>query len=148
MIEWRPTLPSDVEQVTRHVRQSWKENYLTLEKLTERVMESSDVDLARTAWTRQPLCIVGITPLWPGVGEAWMLVSRHAAGHGFGLVKGVRRELARAVERAGLRRVQLTVDETDGEAVRFVLLLGAEFEGRMLEYGLNGSTYLMARLRP
>ncbi len=80
----------------------------------------------------------GIVPLWPGVGQAWAVLSDTALSHPVILTRAAMRELQRIEEQLGLHRVQATVAEDHIEGRRWLAWLGFEVEGLMRNYGPEG----------
>jgi hypothetical protein len=88
----------------------------------------------------------GIGLLWPGVAEAWMLLTPEIDGlttHERGIV-GLRiaRGIRRTVKEYRLHRLQTAVLRGDDRARGFIKWLGFEYEGDMVCYGPDGSTYM------
>ena len=88
----------------------------------------------------------GIGVLWPGVAEAWMLLTPtidKLTTHERGIV-GLRiaRSIRLAVKEYRLHRLQTTVLRGDDRARGFIKWLGFEYEGDMVCYGPDGSTYM------
>jgi hypothetical protein len=81
----------------------------------------------------------GIVPLWPGVGQAWAVLSDAALSHPVILTRAVQRELAHIETKLALRRVQATVAEDHVEGRRWLAWLGFEVEGLMRNYGPGGN---------
>lgn len=87
-------------------------------------------------------CIVGcagIVPLWPGVGQAWAVLSDTALAHPVTLTRAVEREMRRIESDHGLHRIQATVAETHVSGRRWLAWLGFELEGLMRNYGHGGA---------
>jgi len=81
----------------------------------------------------------GIVPLWPGVGQAWAVLSDEVLAQPVALTRAVQRELARIETEHGLRRVQATVAEAHFSGRRWLAWLGFEVEGLMRNYGPEGA---------
>lgn len=80
---------------------------------------------------------------WQGIGEAWAVVSQEADENPMGIIRAFRRGVEYIENTTGLRRVQATVRSDWGQGVRFVKLLGFEFEGRLRAYGPDGRDHDM-----
>lgn len=99
------------------------------------------------AWTLlsdgRPIMSGGVVILWPGVGEAWTLISKQVTDYPLAAVKALRKCIAEAVERHGLRRIQATARRNDDRAVALLHVLGFKVEGLMPRYGPDGEDYYM-----
>lgn len=94
------------------------------------------------------LAIVGVSPMWKGVGTVWTLISEDARKHGLSLSRGVMRFLVMLREERSYRRLQATVERGDERARRWLLHLGFFYEGTMVAYDSDGKTHdLYARVR-
>jgi hypothetical protein len=80
----------------------------------------------------------GIVVQAPGRGECWALMADGTSKHMTWLHFAVKRFLS--MQR--WQRLEATVEESFGQGCRWVELLGFQFEGKMLKYGLNGETHL------
>lgn len=81
----------------------------------------------------------GIVPLWPGVGQAWAVLSDIALAHPITLTRTIQREMARIEAMHGLHRIQATVAEEHVAGRRWLAWLGFEVEGLMCNYGPGGA---------
>lgn len=81
----------------------------------------------------------GVVELWPGVGQAWAVLSERALAEPVALTRCVQRELARISAARGLRRVQATVADGHGAGARWLAFLGFEVEGLLVNYGPGGT---------
>jgi hypothetical protein len=89
----------------------------------------------------------GITPICPGVAEAWMIVDRTIAVHTMPLARMSRCLFDGLGTAAGLHRCQITVNSQDTGAVRFAQWCKFETEGLLRKAGPDESDhYIMARL--
>lgn len=80
----------------------------------------------------------GIVELWPGVGQAWAVLSGRALAHPLTLTRTAQRELERIMRRCKLSRVQATVADGHGAGARWLAFLGFEVEGLLVNYGPDG----------
>lgn len=80
----------------------------------------------------------GIVELWPGVGQAWAVLSERALEEPVTLTRAVMRELARIRREHGLCRVQATVADGHGAGARWLAFMGFEVEGLLVNYGPGG----------
>ena len=89
----------------------------------------------------------GIKPLWPGVGEAWIVASDNMPKKKLSVIKLIRENFDRMIQDNNFVRVQAGVRYDWPEAKRFAEFLGFEHEGIMRKYGPDGQDYLrMARI--
>jgi len=87
--------------------------------------------------------IMGIAPLWPGVGEVTMIPSELFYKNIKSCVKLLRESLSVGCEAYGLHRIQATTLESCPKHGRFLAFLGFELEGKLRGYGTAGENYLM-----
>tara|TARA_R110001632_G_scaffold5260_1_gene21444 strand:+ start:102 stop:542 length:441 start_codon:yes stop_codon:yes gene_type:complete len=89
----------------------------------------------------------GIKPLWPGVGEAWIVASDNMPKKKLSVIKLIRENFDRMIQDNNFVRVQAGVRYDWPEAKRFAEFLGFEHEGIMKKYGPDGQDYYrMARV--
>lgn len=87
--------------------------------------------------------IMGVAPLWPGVGEVTMVPSDLFYKHIKACVKLLRNCLPIALQAYDLHRIQGTTLESCPKHGRFLAFLGFELEGTLKGYGTQGENYLM-----
>jgi hypothetical protein len=94
------------------------------------------------------IAIGGIVPLWPGVGEAWLLRGEKFNDVGFSAAKNVKKFLNEIVEEQGYHRVQAGIIADDFIAQRWADFLGLTDERFLMkQYGPDGKDYyMMARI--
>lgn len=104
---------------------------------------------ARTLFEdEEVLAIVGIAPMWKGVGTVWTLISENARLRGVLLTKGVLGFLVMLREERGYWRLQASIERGDERARRWIIALGFSYEGTMVGYSAEGRTHdLYARVR-
>ena len=78
------------------------------------------------------LACVGVWPLCPGVGQAWMLASDAALKHPVAMARGCVDLLATQTQ---YHRIQATVEDGHDAGVRFLEWLGFRYEATMECYG-------------
>jgi len=83
----------------------------------------------------------GIYPLWPGVGEAWVVAAEATSRHKVLIARAVLGGLHALVERHGFHRVQAVAHVDWPAANRFLQWLGFEHEGRCKKYDAAGNDY-------
>jgi hypothetical protein len=89
------------------------------------------------------LAIGGIYDLWPGVGEAFSIMSDTAFNYSKSLYQHFKINLDFGVNYKKYTRVQSIVKVGFDAGVRFIEHLGFEREGRMEKWGPDGSDYYM-----
>lgn len=90
----------------------------------------------------EPVCCAGIVPLWPGVGEVWIVASPRVGEHAVSFVRHAKRGLLLGSRGLGLRRVQAAVRRGYATGYRFAKALGFELEGNMRAYGAQGEDFV------
>ena len=94
------------------------------------------------------LAIVGVSPLWKGVGTVWTLLTSDARQRGVGISRGVLRFIHMLHVERSYRRLQATIEHGDETARLWIVRLGFRYEGTMVAYAPDGKTHDMyARLR-
>ena len=89
----------------------------------------------------------GIKPLWPRVGEAWIVASDNMPKNKLSVIKLIKENFNVMIQDNNFVRVQASVRADWLEAKRFAEFLGFEHEGIMRKYGPDGQDYLrMARI--
>jgi len=89
----------------------------------------------------------GIKPLWPRVGEAWIVASDNMPKKKLSVIKLIKENFDRMIQDNNFVRVQASVRSDWLEAKRFAEFLGFEHEGIMRKYGPDGQDYFrMARI--
>ena len=83
----------------------------------------------------------GITPLWDGVAEGWVIASKRIYDHKIKSVSSIKRRLDLLCTNNRIWRVQTSVKENFEVGVRFAEWLGLKKEGLMLKYGPDKSNY-------
>lgn len=90
-----------------------------------------------------PIAVVGVSPLWKGVGVVWTLISDEARERGIALTLGVIRLLEMLHRDRGYWRIQATIKAGDEPARIWIVKLGFSYEGRMVAYGPDGTSHDM-----
>ena len=83
----------------------------------------------------------GITPLWDGVAEGWVIASKRIYDHKIKSVSSIKRRLDLLCTNNNIWRVQTSVKEDFKVGVRFAEWLGLKKEGLMLKYGPDKTNY-------
>jgi len=89
------------------------------------------------------IAIVGVAPMWKGVGTVWTMLSDEARDRGVPLTRGVLRFLRMLYRERGYWRLQATTVRRDEPARLWILQLGFGYEGTMVAYGPDGQTHDM-----
>ena len=82
----------------------------------------------------------GIEPVWRGVGDAWLLLSRYLFEYPIAVGKHCKKMLPEMSR--SFHRVQALVLADFVKGVQFVNALGFEYEGIMKSYGPNREDFL------
>lgn len=125
-----------------------------LKSLTEQVPAAMLKQLlyltARTFFDERSNVIgmMGVWPLWPGVGRAWSMLTPALLRRPKSLHRYALSQLLWAEENLGLRRVESVVEDGNPAAHRWIKRLGFRHEAEMPHYGLNGvgTFHLYARI--
>lgn len=89
----------------------------------------------------------GITPLWDGVAEGWVIASKRIYDHKIKSVSAIKKRLDLLCINNKIWRVQTSVKENFKVGVRFAEWLGLEKEGLMRMYGPDKTNYIrMAKI--
>lgn len=89
------------------------------------------------------VCIFGISMLWPGVGEMWMIPSVHISDSPIAVVRASKKIISETITELDLWRLQVTVNVNNLQAFRFAKALGFNVECVMTKYGPEGHDYYM-----
>jgi hypothetical protein len=82
-----------------------------------------------------PILVIGVWPLWSGVGTVWMLVTLEALqSHSIALIRGAHRFMRRIVQRDSLHRLQAYVFPEHAAGKRFAEHYGFAHEGTMMGF--------------
>jgi hypothetical protein len=88
------------------------------------------------------LVIGGVIQFWPGVGEAWMMVSPEGRKKGLTLFRHMEGFLKYCFAEHRFHRIQASIVTTHKEAHKCVMRLGFIPEGMMVRYGPNMENYM------
>lgn len=88
------------------------------------------------------LVCAGVSILWPGVGEAWLLTHPDIGEHKFWFYRRLRKMFNLIVKVHQLHRVQSDVDCTFKESCDMMRHLGFEVESIMTSYGPNREDFV------
>lgn len=130
-----PFEPSHLRAVALQAAQNSLQNYLDVVD----VSQLAAPDMAFSALDGNAIVgCGGIVELWPGVGQAWAVLSEQALSKSMTLTRTVQRELDRITCSRNLSRVQATVADGHGAGARWLAFLGFELEGLLVNYGPGG----------
>lgn len=93
-----------------------------------------------------PVAAGGVTPIAPGVGEGWMMITDEAAQKPMALHRVVKRSLDEAANSGDWHRLQCVVHSRFGTGVRWANILGFECEGLLRQYIDRVDYFRFARL--
>lgn len=109
--------------------------------------EASRLSLRENAYTWEEdgriIAIVGVEPMWKGVGTVWTLLTSETRERGVALTRGVMRFVEMLHVERGYWRLQATVERGDETARLWIIQLGFRYEGTMLAYSPGGETHDM-----
>ncbi len=88
------------------------------------------------------LVIGGVIQFWPGVGEAWMMVSPEGRKQKLTLFKHMNGFLKYCFTECRFHRIQASILQSHKEAHKTVMRLGFIPEGMMVHYGPNMENYI------
>ena len=83
----------------------------------------------------------GVSIMWKGVAEGWLIMSRHAYKYPVSIARYTEGLFDGIMERNELRRIQASVNCNDVKSVKFADWLGFEYEGIMKNFGPDGADY-------
>ena len=84
----------------------------------------------------------GVLPMWPGVGEGWVLASGEIHNNKFATVRICRSILQKIMDDYGYWRIQGATLANWESGVKFARMLGFVNEGLMKRFGPGGEDYL------
>ena len=90
----------------------------------------------------KPIALVSCSKLWEGVGQIWALVTNDVRKHGLLFTKACRELIEIGCYREGYRRCHCIVDAEQPENVKWVTLLGFEYEFTMKKASPVGNDLL------
>jgi hypothetical protein len=94
----------------------------------------------------EPIAVFGCVLLWPGVGEAWSMLSEKARRYPVTMTKAAKHFFMAVERQFNLHRLQITVKSTDKRAMGWAKTLGFVPEGLMLQYSADKEdNYIMRK---
>lgn len=107
-----------------------------------------------TGWSKtlmidnEIIAVGGVVVFWPGVGEAWLQLTKHAENHKIALVRCVRIMMALAFKELKLHRMESTATFDEARKLNEYLGFKCETPEGMEKYTQNGKTaYLYSIVR-
>ena len=88
-----------------------------------------------------PIVSGGVVPMWEGVGEGWVLSSKHIFENKIKAAGSIKKRLDYICKNNKIRRLQTAVKAEFTIGIRFAEWLGLTKEGLMKQYGPDGSDY-------
>lgn len=130
--------PADVEEIFA-LRFSDDREAFTQEILTHGAM----------AWVvglQEPIAVLGLDELWPGVWEGWMFATTSFDKIGQRLTRFTYRAIVPGLAKLGCRRIQAHSMEGHSVAHHWMKTLGAVREAELKGFGKNGEDFVVFRL--
>lgn len=95
----------------------------------------------------EPIALFGCIEMWPGVWEVWMFATPSFDKIGRRLTRLAHSAIVPIMVREGCRRIQAHSIEGHDVAHRWLETLGAVREAELPDFGKNGETFYLYRLR-
>jgi len=83
----------------------------------------------------------GITPMWDGVAEGWVIASKRIFDHKIKSILSIKKRLDLLCANNNIWRLQTSVKEEFKTGIRFAEFLGLKKEGLMRMYGPDKTNY-------
>lgn len=93
----------------------------------------------------EPVALIGVTPRWPKVWQAWAFGTDHWPRVVLSLTRHARRFMLPAVFHSGAIRVECYALESHTDARRWLVALGAQAERTLPDWGKQGETFVVYR---
>jgi len=90
---------------------------------------------------KTPIVSGGVVPMWPGVGEGWVLSSKQIFDYKIKAASSIKKRLDYICKNNKIHRLQTAIKAEFILGIRFAEWLGLTKEGLMKQYGLDGSDY-------
>jgi len=87
------------------------------------------------------LACAGVSVMWEGVAEGWIVLSKKARKHKVSVARYTDALFDDIMRDNNLWRIQASIHTTDEKAIRFAQWLEFEYEGIMRKFGPDGSDY-------
>jgi hypothetical protein len=94
------------------------------------------------------LCVGGVSMVWPGVGQMWLIPSQYVNDYSLVFVRTVRNFLESMMKSHELHRMQAVISSELPNGEKWIRGLGFQKEGKMQQYSASGvDYYLYGKLR-
>ena len=115
------------------------------------LMENTIKESSFTAFIdKKPIVCFGLIKLFPQVAEAWLIPSidlRNSIKNSLAFQKATKKFFNHAFDVFDLRRIQVTIDETNTISMNWIDTMGFKKEGCMIQFGVNKQNhYMFSRL--
>ena len=90
----------------------------------------------------KPIAAGGVFHLWDGVAEGWVLATKEIFKYPIFCAKHIRNRTDIIIKTQNIKRLQTSVKADCEMALRFATWLGLKPEGRMVNYGPDGSDFI------
>lgn len=127
--------------VNMSVRQEFKLDQNEIPRLTYQVMTNRCYTVLDK--DNVPLAIFGDNQINPKVVQLWAVISEDIKRYPIAFHKLVLRSLSEYLINSLEHRLQMTVREDFPAAIKWAKALGFHCEGRLKQYGVDGSDYLL-----
>jgi len=95
----------------------------------------------------KPILVAGVSMLWAGVGESWIIGSHYFRPNYIFITKQCIKYMNYFIKKYKLRRLQAITTVGNPELVKFAEFLNFEYEGELRGYGMDGSNqYMFSRV--
>lgn len=138
----RPWEPGDTHKIELQLSQEY------LIELGSVDLDLSQLSDSNLAWVGEHegeiVAIAGLIPQWENRALAWAYISKNAGPH----FRKIHKAVCRFLDQSDFRRIEATIDVGFDEGVRWIEMLGFEYEGYMKAYRPDGADMLLyARVR-
>ena len=90
----------------------------------------------------KPIAAGGVFNLWDGVAEGWVLATKDIFNYPIFCAKHIKNRTEIIIKTNNIKRLQTSVKADCQMALRFAGWLGLKPEGRMVNYGPDGSDFI------
>ena len=90
----------------------------------------------------KPIAAGGVFKLWDGVAEGWVLATKEIFKYPIFCAKHIKNRTNIIIKTQNIKRLQTSVKADCDMALRFAGWLGLKPEGRMVNYGPDGSDFI------
>lgn len=138
----RPWEPGDTQKIELQSSQEY------LIQLGSIELDLSELSENALAWVVEIdnviVTIAGLSPQWENRALAWAYVSKNAGAH----FRQIHKAVSRFLEQSEFKRIEATIDVGFDPGIRWIEMLGFEYEGYMRAFRPDGADMLLyARVR-